>query len=148
MASEVNKLESDFVAAETRMTREVQERNMDRETKALQDMSEMHMQEKRKIFETYLPDSLMKDIYADLADREQEDMDLYQKELAALKAQKMQEMKDDERRYQAELAEQHQKLKKLSAEEAAVAKKEMALSRRQQNQQRQDKAIVNSQDAI
>jgi len=40
---------------------------MDRETRALQEMSQMHMDEKRKIFDTYLPDSLMKDVYAQLA---------------------------------------------------------------------------------
>lgn len=64
MVYEVNKLETDFVAAETKKTREIQERNMDRETKALQEMSEMHMEEKKKIFEIYLPDSLMKDLFA------------------------------------------------------------------------------------
>lgn len=36
---------------------------MDRETKALQEMSEMHHDEKKKIFEQYLPNSLMKDIF-------------------------------------------------------------------------------------
>jgi len=63
MVREVNKLETDFVAAETKTTREIQERSMDRETKALQEMSEMHFAEKQKIFEQYLPDSLMKDLY-------------------------------------------------------------------------------------
>lgn len=35
MTRDVNKLETDFVAAETKKTREIQERSMDRETKAL-----------------------------------------------------------------------------------------------------------------
>jgi hypothetical protein len=46
MVRDVNKLETDHVAAETRKTREIQERSMDRETKALQEMSEMHFEEK------------------------------------------------------------------------------------------------------
>lgn len=82
---EINKLESEFVKAETRKTRDIQERNMDRETRALQEMSELHMEEKRQIFESYLPDSLMKDIYAQLAQKEQEDMEIYKKELANIK---------------------------------------------------------------
>lgn len=126
MVRDVNKLETDFVAAETRKTREIQERNMDRETKALQEMSDMHMEEKRKIFEIYLPDSLMKDLYEELANKEKEDMDLYKKELAALKEQKLQEMEEEERRIQAELAAQQSMLNKLSAEEAIIAKKELA----------------------
>lgn len=126
MVRDVNKLETDFVSAETRKTREIQERNMDRETKALQEMSDMHMEEKRKIFEIYLPDSLMKDLYEELANKEKEDMVLYKKELAALKEQKLQEMDEEERRIQAELAAQQSMLNKLSAEEAIIAKKELA----------------------
>jgi len=99
---------------------------MDRETKALQEMSEMHFAEKQKIFEIYLPDSLMKSLYDDLAKKEQEDMELYKKELAAVKEQKLKEMEEEERRLQAEMAEQQQQLNKLSAEEALIAKKEMA----------------------
>jgi len=78
---------------------------MDRETKALQEMSEMHMGEKKKIFETYLPDSLMKDLYAELAKKEQDDMDLYKRELAVLKEQKLKQMEEDERKLKEELAE-------------------------------------------
>jgi len=43
---------------------------MQRETKALFDMSEMQFAEKKKIFETFLPDSLMKEIYEELGKRE------------------------------------------------------------------------------
>jgi hypothetical protein len=50
---------------------------MDRETKALQQMSEMHFDEKKKIFEQYLPDSMMKDIIDELQKKEQEQMVLY-----------------------------------------------------------------------
>jgi hypothetical protein len=50
---------------------------MDRETKALFEMSEMHFAEKKKIYEQYLPDSLMKDLYEELGKREKEDMDRY-----------------------------------------------------------------------
>lgn len=50
---------------------------MDRESKALSEMSDMHMDEKSKIFNTYLPDSLMKDLFAELATKEKEDMNLY-----------------------------------------------------------------------
>jgi len=35
MVRDINQLESNFVAAETKKTREIQERSMDRETKAL-----------------------------------------------------------------------------------------------------------------
>ena len=125
MVREINKLETDFIAAETRKTREIQERNMDRETKALQEMSEMHMEEKQKIFETYLPNSLMKDIYEELSKKEHEDMELYKKELELIKQQKLEEMEEEERRVQAELAEQQSKLNKLSAQEAIIAKREI-----------------------
>jgi hypothetical protein len=94
---EINKLETEFVKAETRKTRDIQERSMDRETRALQEMSEMHMEEKRQIFESYLPDSLMKDIYAQLAQKEHEDMEIYKRELANLKEQKLKEMEEEER---------------------------------------------------
>jgi hypothetical protein len=52
-------------------------------------MSEMHFAEKKKIFEQYLPDSLMKDLYEELGKREREDMALYQAELDAMKQQKL-----------------------------------------------------------
>lgn len=35
MIREVNQLESEFVTSETRITREIQEKSMDRETRAL-----------------------------------------------------------------------------------------------------------------
>jgi len=50
---------------------------MERESKALFDMSEMQFAEKKNIFETFLPDSLMKDIYEELSKREQEDLVRY-----------------------------------------------------------------------
>lgn len=137
MVRDINQLESDFVANETKKTREIQERAMDRESKALQNMSEMHADEKQKIFDTYLPNSLMKEIYEELAIKEKEDMELYKKELAALKEQKIREMEEQERILAAELADQQSKLNKLSAEEAIVAKREMVTQRRIANQQRE-----------
>jgi len=44
----------------------------------------------------------------------------------------------------AELAAQQSKLNKLSAEEAEVAKREMAQQRRMQNQQREKQAVASS----
>jgi len=35
----------------------------------------------KRIFETYLPDALMQDIYDELGKREKEDMELYKAEL-------------------------------------------------------------------
>ena len=104
MVREINQLETNFVEAETRKTREIQERSMDRETKALQQMSDMHIEEKKIIFETYLPDSLMKDLYEELAVKERQDMELYKKELAAQKEIKLREMEEQERILAAELA--------------------------------------------
>jgi len=97
MVRDVNRLETDFQSAETRKTREIQSRSMDRETKALEQMSEMHFDEKKKIFEQYLPESLMKDLFDELSNKEREDMDLYKKELAAIKVQKLAEMEENER---------------------------------------------------
>jgi len=77
MISEVNRLETDFIAAETIITREIQARSMDRETKALQEMSELHLQEKSRIFEQFLPDSLMKSLFEELSTKERHQMDLY-----------------------------------------------------------------------
>jgi len=54
---------------------------MQRESKALFDMSEMQFEEKKKIFETFLPDSLMKEIYEELSKREKEDLARYRQEL-------------------------------------------------------------------
>jgi len=104
MVRETNQIETTFVELEMRKTREIQERSMDRETKALQDMSDMHIEEKRIIFETYLPDSLMKELYEELAIKEKEDMELYKKELAAQKEIKLKEMEEQERILNAELA--------------------------------------------
>jgi hypothetical protein len=148
MTRDVNKLETDFVAAETKKTREIQERSMDRETKALQEMSEMHFEEKKIIFEKYLPDSLMKDLFDELSAKEREDMDLYKKELEAVKAAKLAEMEENERRIQAELLEQQSQLQKLSAEEAAIAKKELMATKRKEKAEREKHAVVNSQDVI
>jgi hypothetical protein len=50
---------------------------MDRETKALQEMSELHLQEKSRIFEQFLPDSLMKSLFEELSTKERHQMDLY-----------------------------------------------------------------------
>jgi hypothetical protein len=50
---------------------------MDRETKVLFEMSEMHFAEKKKIYEQYLPNSLMKDLYEEIGKREKEDMYRY-----------------------------------------------------------------------
>lgn len=54
---------------------------MDRENKTLNEMSDIQFAEKKEIFETYLPDALMRDIYEELGKREKEDMELYKAEL-------------------------------------------------------------------
>lgn len=58
-----NKTENDFIAAETRKMREITARSMDRETKAIREMNEMHFEEKKKIFEEYLPNNLVKEVF-------------------------------------------------------------------------------------
>lgn len=63
----------------------------------------MHFAEKKKIFEQYLPDSLMKDLYEELGKREREDMALYQAELDSMKQQKLKQMEEEDRQVQAEL---------------------------------------------
>jgi hypothetical protein len=80
-------------------------------------MSEMHFAEKKMIFEQYLPESLMKDLFDELSLKEREQMDLYQKELDALKEVKLKQMEEDERVIQAELANQQSLLNKLSADD-------------------------------
>lgn len=79
--AEINRLEQDFSLSEQKKTREIQSRCMQRESKALFDMSEMQFEEKKKIFETFLPDSLMKEIYEELSKREKEDLARYRQEL-------------------------------------------------------------------
>ena len=79
---------------------------MDRETKALQEMSNMHFEEKRAIFDTHLPDSMMKDLLDELQQKEKEQMQLYQRELEAVKEQKLKQMEEDERQIQIDLAHQ------------------------------------------
>lgn len=148
MNQEVNRLETDFIAAETRKTRDIQARSMDRETKALSDMSEMHFAEKKKIFEQFLPDSLMKDLFEELCVKEREQMDLYQKELDAIKEAKLLEMEEQEKVLKAELANQQSILNKLSEEEQILAKKEYAEQRRQKQAQREKQAVVSSADVI
>ena len=88
---------------------------MDRETKVLFEMSEMHFAEKKKIYEQYLPDSLMKDLYEELGKREKEDMDRYQKELEAIKFAKLKSMEEDDRQIQAELESHQKNLNNLTA---------------------------------
>lgn len=92
------KLENDFVQIETRKMREIQARSMDRETKAIQDMNEAHFNEKKQIFEKYLPDSLIKDLFDEVRARDQEDLRLYQKELDHQKEQKLLEMEHEDQR--------------------------------------------------
>ena len=90
---------------------------MQRETKALFDMSELQFAEKKKIFETFLPDSHMKEIYEELGKREQEDLALYRQELDAVAQKKIQEMEEEDRIIQAELLAKQDALKKLSLDE-------------------------------
>ena len=90
-------MEQEFTVAESKKTREIQSRCMDRETKALFDMSEMQFAEKKQIFETFLPDSLMKDLYEELGQREHDDLEQYRKELEQQKQQKLREMEEEDR---------------------------------------------------
>ena len=76
---------------------------MERESKALFDMSEMQFAEKKNIFETFLPDSLMKEIYEELGNREREDLIRYRQELDAEAQKKIKEMEEEDRLIQAEL---------------------------------------------
>lgn len=70
---------------------------MERESKALFDMSEMQFAEKKNIFETFLPDSLMKEIYEELSKREREDLVRYRQELDAEAQKKIREMEEEDR---------------------------------------------------
>lgn len=70
---------------------------MERETKTLFDMSEMQFAEKKNIFETFLPDSLMKEIYEELSKREREDLVRYRQELDAEAQKKIREMEEEDR---------------------------------------------------
>lgn len=71
---------------------------MDRETKALREMSQMHLAEKKQIFELYIPDSLMKDLFEELAKKDEENLELYQKELEFEKAKKLKAMEEEDQR--------------------------------------------------
>ena len=95
--SEIHRLEQDFNLSEQKKTREIQARCMERESKALFDMSEMQFAEKKNIFETFLPDSLMKEIYEELSKREREDLVRYRQELDAEAQKKIREMEEEDR---------------------------------------------------
>jgi hypothetical protein len=90
---------------------------MERESKALFDMSEMQFAEKKNIFETFLPDSLMKEIYEELGNREREDLIRYRQELDAEAQKKIKEMEEEDKLIQAELLAKQDAVKKLSIDE-------------------------------
>lgn len=64
----------------------------------------MHFDEKRAIFDTHLPDSMMKDLLDELQQKEKEQMALYQRELEVVKEQKLKQMEEEDRQIQVELA--------------------------------------------
>ena len=121
---------------------------MQRESKTLFDMSEMQFAEKKKIFETFLPDSLMKEIYDDLGKREQEDLARYRLELDAVAAKKIQEMEEEDRIIQAELLSKQDALQKLSLDEQKLMQKEIFEQRRKEKAQREKQAVMSSQEVI
>ena len=43
--------------------RDITARSMDRETKAIKEMNEMHFEEKKMIFEDYLHNNLVKEVF-------------------------------------------------------------------------------------
>lgn len=80
-------------------------------------MSEMQFAEKKNIFETFLPDSLMKEIYEELGNREREDLIRYRQELDAEAQKKIKEMEEEDKLIQAELLAKQDAVKKLSIDE-------------------------------
>lgn len=88
---------------------------MDREAVTLNKMSDLQFKEKREIFEIFLPDTLMKDIYEELGKKEHEDMEMYMRELEINKNAKLKQMDAEEEIVQAELDKKKSEVSKLSA---------------------------------
>lgn len=78
-------------------------------------MSDLQFKEKREIFEIFLPDTLMKDIYEELGKKEHEDMEMYMRELEINKNAKLKQMDAEEEIVQAELDKKKSEVSKLSA---------------------------------
>lgn len=109
---------------------------MDREAVTLNQMSDLQFKEKREIFEIYLPDTLMKDIYEELGKKEHEDMELYMRELEINKSKKLKQLDEEELLVQAELDKKKTEVSKLSAEERKLIQKLEVEARRVKNLER------------
>ncbi len=108
-------VEDEFRKREAKKVKEIQGRSMDREAVTLNKMSDLQFKEKREIFEIFLPDTLMKDIYEELGKKEHEDMEMYMRELEINKNAKLKQMDAEEEIVQAELDKKKSEVSKLSA---------------------------------
>jgi len=96
LEKEINMIEENFRKREANKIREIQGRSMDREAVTLNQMSDLQFKEKREIFEIFLPDTLMKDIYEELGKKEREDMEVYMRELEISKNAKLKKLDEEE----------------------------------------------------
>lgn len=137
-------MEVEYRQREAKKTKEIQSRSMDRENKTLNEMSDIQFAEKKEIFETYLPDALMRDIYEELGKREKEDMELYKAELEQKKAEKMAEMEAEESALQSELDAVKVNVDNLSQQELKLKAKMDQEERRRKKFAREKELVVSS----
>ena len=91
---ELDDIENDFNKKEAKLTREVQGRTMEREAQALAQLTKHHQDEKKEIFEKYLPDELMRSFYNEFSKEENADLQKYLSVLEAEKEDKLREMEE------------------------------------------------------
>lgn len=77
---------------EAQLTKDIQERCLDRENEAVERLQKDQLLEKRMIFHKYLPDSLVKDILNELTQEEERELADLREKLEADKKAKMEEL--------------------------------------------------------
>jgi hypothetical protein len=70
MNQEIEEIEETYRKKEAQITREVQERTADREAMKIEELSNRQIDEKREIFEHFLPESMMTTLNQKLGDQE------------------------------------------------------------------------------
>ena len=83
MQKEIKELEDEYKKTEASITKDVQKRCQDREVNMIEQLQQRQIEEKKKIFQHYLPDSLMTTLHDKLGEQERKEIEQLRKDLEA-----------------------------------------------------------------
>lgn len=144
MEKDLQNLEWQYLDKEAQLEKELGQSVLERQNKQIFDLRERQIEEKRRAFTNFLPESMLKDLMMQSSKEEEEELRRYREQLEKEKQDKLRELEEKRKRILAEMEAQRKKLEKIERINREMESEELRRRREAEKERRRLEMLKNA----